>query len=53
MDIFEELIRRRRSGQPFVLATVIRTSGASPRAPGARMLVFPDGKISGTIGGNH
>lgn len=51
MDIFEEILSRRKSGQPFVLATIIKTSGASPRAPGARMLVFPDGKISGTIGG--
>lgn len=51
MGIFEEITSRRKSGQPFVLATIIKTSGASPREPGARMLVFPDGKISGTIGG--
>ncbi|UCG60832.1 MAG: XdhC family protein [Candidatus Zixiibacteriota bacterium] len=51
MDIFEEIRDRKKAGQPFVLATIITTAGASPRAPGARMLVFPDGKISGTIGG--
>ncbi len=51
MDIFEEICDRKKAGQPFVLATIITTAGASPRAAGARMLVFPDGKISGTIGG--
>ncbi|UCD63611.1 MAG: XdhC family protein [Candidatus Zixiibacteriota bacterium] len=51
MDIFEEIHNRKKAGQPFVLATIVRTAGASPRAPGAKMLVHPDGTISGTIGG--
>ncbi len=51
MDIIQELHDKHRSGQPYVLATIVRTAGASPRAPGAKMLVYPDGKISGTIDG--
>ncbi|UCD16817.1 MAG: XdhC family protein [Candidatus Zixiibacteriota bacterium] len=51
MDIFNEINTRQKAGQPFVIATIIRTAGASPRAVGARMLVFPDGTIFGTIGG--
>jgi xanthine dehydrogenase accessory factor len=51
MDIFEEIYTRKKGGQAFVLATIIKTAGPSPRAPGAKMLVFPDGKIAGTIGG--
>ena len=51
MDIYEEIVDRRKSGRVFVLATIVRTAGASPRAAGAKMLVFPDGTISGTIGG--
>lgn len=39
------------AGEPFVLATIVRTVGSSPRQVGAKMLVFPDGSISGTIGG--
>lgn len=35
----------------FVLATVVGTKGRTPRDEGARMLVFPDGSIEGTIGG--
>ncbi|MEW5995296.1 MAG: XdhC family protein [Candidatus Zixiibacteriota bacterium] len=51
MNIFEEIYDKKKSGQSFVLATIVRTAGASPRAPGAKMLVYPDGNISGTIGG--
>lgn len=51
MNIFEEIYNKKKAGQSFVLATIVRTAGASPRAPGAKMLVYPDGKISGTIGG--
>ncbi|UCC43580.1 MAG: hypothetical protein JSU65_10630, partial [Candidatus Zixiibacteriota bacterium] len=51
MSIYEEIYLKKKEGQCFVLATIVRTSGASPRAPGAKMLVHPDGSISGTIGG--
>ena len=51
MDIFQEIAAHRDEGKPLVLATLIRTSGSVPRNAGAKMLVFPDGSISGTIGG--
>jgi xanthine dehydrogenase accessory factor len=35
----------------IALATIIKASGSSPRDSGASMLVYPDGTISGTIGG--
>jgi len=53
MNIFEEIYNKKKAGQSFVLATVVKTTGATPRAPGAKMLVYPDGKISGTIGGGN
>jgi xanthine dehydrogenase accessory factor len=34
-----------------VLVTLARVQGSSPREPGARMMVRPDGRFSGTIGG--
>ena len=52
-DIFREILDLRSSGQPFVLATIVKTAGSSPREAGAKMLVFPDGSISGTIGGGN
>lgn len=51
MDIFEEILSRKKAGQLFVLATIVSTAGASPREAGAKMLVYPDGKIFETIGG--
>lgn len=34
-----------------VLVTVIDTRGSTPRKAGTKMLVYPDGRILGTIGG--
>ncbi|MCX5800151.1 MAG: XdhC/CoxI family protein [Candidatus Eisenbacteria bacterium] len=53
MDIFEEAAEKRGEGHTFVLATMVRGEGSSPRDVGAKMLVFPDGSISGTIGGGN
>lgn len=36
---------------PYALVTLVDCQGSTPRAPGARMLVFGDGSIRGTIGG--
>ncbi len=51
MDIIQKLHDKHKAGQPYVLATIVKTAGASPRAPGAKMLVYPDGNTAGTIGG--
>ena len=51
MGIFQEISDKIAAGEPFVLATIVKTVGSSPRRVGAKMLVFPDGSISGTIGG--
>lgn len=40
-------------GQSAVLCTVVRTRGAVPRRAGAKMLVYADGNILGTIGGGR
>jgi len=39
------------AGEDFALATIIHTSGSSPRHGGTSMLVRADGSIVGTIGG--
>ncbi|HBZ00956.1 MAG TPA: hypothetical protein DEO84_06505 [candidate division Zixibacteria bacterium] len=53
MEIFREIAEHLDSGRPFVLATLIKTAGSVPRDVGAKMIVFPDGTISGTIGGGN
>jgi len=50
-DVLEELLEARRAGRPCVLATVAATKGSVPRHPGAKMVVYEDGSISGTVGG--
>lgn len=50
-DIYKDIVRNRDEGNAFVIATIVRTAGSSPRRTGAKMLVFPNGSICGTIGG--
>ncbi len=50
-DIYREIIRIKDEGGEAALATVIAASGSTPREEGAKMLVKPDGSITGTIGG--
>lgn len=51
--IFEAIVEAERKGQPVVLATVVRARGSVPRHEGAKMLVYPDGSIWGSIGGGE
>lgn len=39
------------SDVPAALVTVVGAQGSTPQRPGARMLVFADGTVNGTIGG--
>lgn len=50
-DILAELLEALRAGRPCALATVAATKGSVPRHPGAKMIVYEDGSISGTVGG--
>ncbi len=50
-DILDELLEARRAGKPCALATVAATKGSVPRHPGAKMIVYADGSIAGTVGG--
>jgi xanthine dehydrogenase accessory factor len=51
MDVYEELIRLRRSGQKCALATIVEVNGSIPSYESAKMLVREDGSLVGTIGG--
>jgi xanthine dehydrogenase accessory factor len=50
-DELEALRRWQRSGAPFVLATVVRTSSSAPRPAGAVLALHPDGSIVGNVSG--
>ena len=50
-DIFEEIARLKRERLSAALATVVSGGTGVPGKTGFRMLVYPDGKILGTVGG--
>jgi xanthine dehydrogenase accessory factor len=50
-SLLEELLRARQTRTLCALATVAATTGSVPRQTGSKMLVYGDGKVSGTIGG--
>ncbi|MCX5970983.1 MAG: XdhC/CoxI family protein [Coprothermobacterota bacterium] len=50
-DIFAEIVRLRQAGEDVVLATVVNTDASSPGRVSFKMLVYPDGRIRGTVGG--
>lgn len=50
-DVFEAALRAEREGEAAALVTVIGSEGSTPQRAGAKMLVYADGRIVGTIGG--
>ncbi|MBM3959999.1 MAG: XdhC family protein [SAR202 cluster bacterium] len=49
--VFREAAAQLEKDRPFVVASVIRTSGSTPQKPGAKLLVREDGSAVGTLGG--
>lgn len=49
--IFINLAEEIYKNKSLALCTVVATTGSTPRKAGAKMLVFPDKTINGTIGG--
>ncbi len=52
-ELLPELLAAQSRGEAVVLATVVKARGATPRQPGAKMLVYADGRLRGTIGGGE
>jgi len=50
-DIYEEIAQSRRQGARMALATIMVRKGSTPRKDAAKMLIYEDGRQSGTIGG--
>ncbi len=51
MSFFKELARLEEEGKSVAICTVVQTQGSTPRHEGSKMLVYPDGQITGTVGG--
>jgi xanthine dehydrogenase accessory factor len=50
-DVIEAALRAVENAEPAALVTVVATEGSTPQKAGAKMVVYPDGRIVGTIGG--
>jgi xanthine dehydrogenase accessory factor len=50
-DIFEEIVKLKKKGEPAALATIISSRGSIPREVGSKMLIKLDGSIVESIGG--
>ncbi|MFN7914592.1 MAG: XdhC family protein [Vicinamibacterales bacterium] len=50
-EVFAAVAETLEKGEPAALVTIVSTTGSTPQRVGAKMLVFPDGRLVGTIGG--
>jgi len=53
LELYEEMVQLTRRGEAFVLATVVASSGSSPRKAGAKLLIRRDGSLLGSVGGGR
>ena len=49
--IHQLLLDALKKGDACALATIAKVTGSAPREPGAKMVVYDDGRCVGTIGG--
>ncbi|MFN7980740.1 MAG: XdhC family protein [Vicinamibacterales bacterium] len=50
-EVFAAVAEALERGEAAALVTIVSTTGSTPQRVGAKMLVFPDGRLVGTIGG--
>ena len=50
-DVFQEALTLVSQGEKAALSTIVSSKGSLPMSKKAKMLVRPDGKIIGTVGG--
>jgi len=51
VDIYQALAEVEKNNEAAALCTVVKSVGSTPRHVGSKMLVYPDGKFIGTVGG--
>lgn len=50
-EVYEEIDRTLSDQRRIAVATIVTTSGSTPQRTGARLLVYEDGRMAGTVGG--
>jgi xanthine dehydrogenase accessory factor len=52
-NIYQKILEIQRVGERAALCTIVSTKGSTPLKAGAKMIVWEDGRIFGTIGGGN
>lgn len=52
-SIYQALAEMERSNQAGALCTIVRSRGSTPRHTASKMVVYPDGRILGSVGGGE
>jgi len=50
-EIFQKLSELKNQAIQVALATIVETSGSTPRGVGAKMIICADGTLYGSVGG--
>ncbi len=50
-EIFQEIERSRLENRKVAVATIVTTAGSTPQRTGAKLVVYEDGSMFGTVGG--
>jgi xanthine dehydrogenase accessory factor len=53
LSIYQALSDLEKNNESAALCTVIKSEGSTPRHVGSKMLVYPEGKFIGTVGGGE
>ncbi|MCP5096813.1 MAG: hypothetical protein GY943_14775, partial [Chloroflexi bacterium] len=53
LHILNELMTAQEAGKSVALATIVKAHGSVPRHTGSKMLIYENGRTSGTIGGGE
>lgn len=51
MNLYDQIVLLQKKEIEFVVCTVVRITGSSPRKPGSQMIVQLNGSIHGSVGG--
>ena len=50
-EVYDEIAKAQSAGNKLAVATIITTSGSTPQRTGAKLLVYDNGRMLGTVGG--
>lgn len=50
-NIYNEIQSALNRGEQVAVVTIVKTTGSSPRPAGTKLMVHPDGRVTGTLGG--